>query len=102
MAYDSRYRDAFLIGAIFAMVANIFSTTINTLLYRAYQVEPIRMLVDAFSTAWRVVAAPFAIPARYLIDTGRMCFAQTRAFVERAMTHPSYTAGHFDPGRQPA
>jgi hypothetical protein len=28
--------------------------------------------------------------------------ASARAFISRALKHPSYTAGHFDPGRMPA
>lgn len=110
MAYDGRYRTVFLIASsLAAAVAITVTETIDYFISRAIDLaavlfEPARAVVEFVKKAWRVIAEPSASLAhitRYLVTTGRMRFAQTRSFIQRAELHPAYSAGHFDPGRQP-
>lgn len=65
------------------------------------------VLTSIAHAAWRFID----IPAYATLAFDRLAreFAVVRdaatafkAFAQRALSHPSYTAGHFDPGRMPA
>lgn len=38
----------------------------------------------------------------HLVEVLPIMRSRFRAFIDRAMTHANFTAGHFDPGRMPA
>lgn len=48
--------------------------------------------------AHEIVALGFIAPPREIPESWR----QFRAFIARALDHADYSAGHFDPGRQPS
>lgn len=79
-------------------IDRLIEETINGIIDALFSIKTILV------AGWRVIAVPSASLAhitRYLVTTGRMRFAQTRSFIQRAELHPAYSAGHFDPGRQP-
>lgn len=107
MAYDSRYRVAILIAsmsavttalvAAFDAVADAWSTFTESILALTHAID-----WPAFRPEARESIALDTV-ARELVDERQPGIASR--FVEfgrRALLHPDFTAGHFDPGRMPA
>lgn len=104
MAYDSRYRVAFIIASMTTAIATAFNAIAETLSSWsdsiAYNFHAIDW-PDFIPSARESIALD--VVARETVDHRQPgILARFAEFIRRALTHAEFTAGHFDPGRMPA